>query len=60
VRSAVGVARLVMEKTEHVLIAGQGVNRFAAEHGVPKLQTGALVTEYEKKCLDDIKNSRKG
>jgi L-asparaginase / beta-aspartyl-peptidase len=60
IKHAVSVARLVMEKSEHVLIAGAGANRFAAEHGVPRLEPGALITEFEKQCLEDVKNSIKG
>lgn len=32
-RSPIGVARAVMERTPHVLLAGEGAARFAAEHG---------------------------
>jgi len=32
-RRAVSVARLVMERSAHVLLAGAGADRFAAEHG---------------------------
>lgn len=60
IKHAVSVARLVMEKSEHVLIAGPGANRFAADHGVPRLEPGALITEFEKQCLEDVKNSIKG
>ncbi|XP_059479103.1 isoaspartyl peptidase/L-asparaginase [Neocloeon triangulifer] len=60
VKNAVSVARLVMEKSEHILIVGQGANRFAEAHGVPRLEPGALITDYEINCLEDVKNKRKG
>ncbi|XP_065331772.1 isoaspartyl peptidase/L-asparaginase [Cloeon dipterum] len=60
IKNPVSVARLVMEKSEHILIAGQGANRFAEAHGVARLQPEELVTKYEIKCLEDFKNGRKG
>ncbi len=46
----VSVARLVMEKTPHVLLAGDGALRFAQEHGFKKetLLTPNAKREYEK------------
>lgn len=38
--SAIGVARLVLERTAHVLLAGEGAARFAAESGVPLAPPG--------------------
>src|SRR5450432_1997120 len=39
------VARLVMERTPHVLLVGPGAEDFARECGVERLPPGALVTE---------------
>ena len=39
------LARLVMEKTPHVLLVGAGAAAFAGEHGLAPLPPGALVTE---------------
>lgn len=41
----VSVARLVMEKSEHVLLVGEGATAFAREHGVPTVAAEELVTE---------------
>ncbi|MFV0126498.1 isoaspartyl peptidase/L-asparaginase family protein [Streptomyces sp. HMX112] len=35
VRNPVSAARLVMEKSRHVLLAGEGADDFAARHGLP-------------------------
>ena len=35
IRNPVKLARLVMERTEHVLLAGEGANQFAEQIGVP-------------------------
>lgn len=50
------LARLVMEKTPHVLLAGQGANRFAKEQGIPTLAPGDLVSDYAKQALAAFKS----
>ncbi|XP_018566156.1 isoaspartyl peptidase/L-asparaginase [Anoplophora glabripennis] len=54
----ISLARLVMEKTPHLLLAGAGANRFAKEQGVPSVPPGSLVTKYAQKALEEFK--RKG
>lgn len=44
-----------MEKTPHVLLAGQGANKFAKEQGVPTLAPGALVSDYARVALEAFK-----
>ena len=48
----VDVARLVMEKTPHVMLVGEGAKRFANEQGVPEVPIEKLVTEFAKACLE--------
>lgn len=48
----VDVARLVMEKTPHVMLVGEGAKRFANEQGVPEVTIEKLVTEFAKACLE--------
>jgi beta-aspartyl-peptidase (threonine type) len=45
VRNPIRLARLVMERTPHVLLVGAGAAAFAAECGLPPLAPDALVTE---------------
>ncbi|HXJ20479.1 MAG TPA: isoaspartyl peptidase/L-asparaginase [Polyangia bacterium] len=45
IKNPVRLARLVMERTSHVLLVGPGAEAFAAEQGVKGLAAGALVTE---------------
>jgi beta-aspartyl-peptidase (threonine type) len=45
VKNPVQLARLVMERTPHVLLVGQGAREFAIEQEVTLLADGALVTE---------------
>ncbi|KAF5298636.1 hypothetical protein FQR65_LT09732 [Abscondita terminalis] len=44
----ISLARLVMEKTSHVLLAAEGAVKFAASQGVPILPEGSMVTEERK------------
>ncbi|MFT3841168.1 MAG: isoaspartyl peptidase/L-asparaginase [Myxococcaceae bacterium] len=43
VKNPIVVARLVMEKTPHVVLSGEGARRFAAEQGISMLPPGAMV-----------------
>ena len=45
IKNPVRLARLVMERTAHVLLVGPGAEAFAAKQGVKRLPAGALVTE---------------
>ncbi|MFZ1425128.1 MAG: N(4)-(beta-N-acetylglucosaminyl)-L-asparaginase [Saprospiraceae bacterium] len=51
---AVSVARLVMEKTPHVILAGAGAKKFALEHGFKQenLLTEHAKTEYKKWLIE--------
>ncbi|VEN54666.1 unnamed protein product [Callosobruchus maculatus] len=51
----ISLARLVMEKTPHVMFAGSGANRFAKEQGVPTVPPGSLVSPSAKFSLDVFK-----
>ncbi len=52
-------ARLVMDRTDHVLLAGEGADEFARRMGLPfaDLRTERKIALHEK-CLDDIRNGR--
>lgn len=51
----VDVARLVMEKTPHVMLVGEGAKQFATEQGVPDVPIGQLVSKFAKECLEKRK-----
>lgn len=53
VKSPVGLARLVMTKTRHVLLAGQGAEQFATLQGVPRVPNSAFDTEKRRKMLEE-------
>ena len=49
VRNPIALARLVMERTPHVLLVAAGAEALAAACGVPRLPPGALVTEEARR-----------
>jgi beta-aspartyl-peptidase (threonine type) len=46
VKNPISLARLVMERTQHVLLSGDGAERFADEHGVDRVDPEYFFTEY--------------
>lgn len=59
VRNPIRVARLVLEKTPHVMLAGEGANQFAAAHGHPQVPPDTLVTPHAKEELETYKKFNK-
>lgn len=51
------MARLVMEKTPHVKLAGNGANKFAKEQGISILPSGSLVTKFAINALEEFKKN---
>jgi beta-aspartyl-peptidase (threonine type) len=48
VRNPISLARAVMERTEHVLLAGSGASAFAREIGLSPYENGLLVTPRQR------------
>lgn len=46
IRNPITLARLIMERTEHVLLAGEGANLFAEQMGVPSEPDEYFFTEH--------------
>ena len=55
ISNPVSLARMVMEKTDHVMLIGQGTNDFAREMGVPEVDPLELVTELARKEWEEYK-----
>jgi L-asparaginase / beta-aspartyl-peptidase len=49
IQHPVSLARLVMERTNHHLLAGQGAEQFAAEQHFPVVDPASLITERQLK-----------
>src|SRR5512138_3887926 len=48
VRNPISLARAVMERSAHVLLAGPGASAFAREVGIPPHENGLLVTPHQR------------
>ena len=53
IRNPIRLARLVMERTKHVLLAGEGANQFAKQIGVPAEPDEYFFTEHRWLQLQD-------
>jgi beta-aspartyl-peptidase (threonine type) len=48
VRNPIVLARAVLERSEHVLLAGPGASAFAREVGIPAVENASLVTAAQR------------
>ena len=55
VRNPVSVARLIMEKTPHVMLAGPGARRFAEENGAELCSTDDLLVGRERERYQRVR-----
>lgn len=55
VRNPISLARLVMSKTRHVLLIGDGAESFADEMKVPRVENEWFSTELQRKKLKEAK-----
>ncbi|MGB7738473.1 MAG: isoaspartyl peptidase/L-asparaginase, partial [Steroidobacteraceae bacterium] len=51
VKSPIGLARLVMDKSPHVMLSGQGAEEFALEQGLEPVANRYFVTERRQREL---------
>ncbi|HLK93742.1 MAG TPA: isoaspartyl peptidase/L-asparaginase [Polyangia bacterium] len=58
VRNPIVAARLVMERTSHVLLVGAGASAFAAANGVALLPAGALITPRARTRWEAVRARR--
>lgn len=58
VRNPVQLARLVMEKTPHVLLAGEGAEQFATLMEVPRVTNDWFDTESRRRALQRVLRER--
>ncbi|KAK4324318.1 hypothetical protein Pmani_005034 [Petrolisthes manimaculis] len=59
IANPVKVARLIMEKSPHILLAGEGANKFAEAHGVKQVDPDTLVTPDARLELEKYKTFNK-
>lgn len=58
VKSPIALARAVMERSPHVMLASEGAERFAAEQGFEKVPEGYFDNERRQKSLEAYKRAR--
>ncbi len=55
VRNPVRLARLIMERTEHLLFVGEGAHKLASSFGLELIDPGELVVERERRRWEEFK-----
>ncbi len=58
IRNPISLARMVMEKSENVLLTGLGAVRFAKEHGMPVCRNDDLLVPRELKRWKELQQSK--
>lgn len=58
IANPISLARLVMEKTPHVLLVGEGAERFAESQGIELVPTYYFYNEREWKHYQELKEAR--
>ena len=51
----VSLARMVMEKTNHIMLIGSGANKFAKEMGIPEVDPLELVSDYASQKWEEFR-----
>ncbi len=59
IRYPISLARIIMDKSEHILLAGSGAVRFAEEHGITQCSKEDLLVGRELERWKAIKSSAK-
>jgi len=57
VKNPIELARLVMERSPHVMLTGKGAEEFALEQGVPLVAAGYFYTERRWQQLEDARRA---
>jgi L-asparaginase / beta-aspartyl-peptidase len=58
VRNPVSLARAVMEKTRHILLAGEGAEQFAASQGFERVENSSFDTDARRKAWQQWQQER--
>lgn len=59
VKNPISLARLIMEKSPHVMMIGEGAEKFAKEHGVDLVDQKYFFTQERWEALQKIKETEK-
>lgn len=58
IRNPISLARVVMDKSEHVLITGLGAARFARENGIPQCKSDELLVGRELQRWKELQGKK--
>lgn len=58
VKNPISLARKIMEGSEHVLLVGEGAERYAAEHGISLCDPKSLISSREQRRWSVLKISK--
>ncbi|XP_072031163.1 isoaspartyl peptidase/L-asparaginase-like [Amphiura filiformis] len=56
IRNPINLARMVMDKTDHVMLVGEGANLFASKMGISQVPKEELVTQENIKAWEHYQN----
>lgn len=59
IKNPIAAARLVMDKTPHVLLTGSGADAFAREQGLKLMPSAYFITKDRRKQLEEIQREEK-
>lgn len=59
VKNPISLARLVMQRTRHILLSGDGAETFATTVGVERVPNTYFDTDYRRKVLDEVLEERR-
>jgi L-asparaginase / beta-aspartyl-peptidase len=54
IRNPIKLARLILERSEHILLTSVGAEAFATEHGMSLCDPAELVTPYERNRVNEV------
>ncbi len=57
IKNPIGLARKVLENSEHVLLVGAGAGRFAREQGIEEIAEEDLLVGRERQRLEELKRT---
>ncbi|MGA7160151.1 MAG: isoaspartyl peptidase/L-asparaginase [Bacteroidota bacterium] len=59
IRNPISLARIIMDKSEHILLAGSGAVRFAKEHGIAQCAKDDLLVGRELERWKEVQSGKK-
>jgi beta-aspartyl-peptidase (threonine type) len=58
IKNPISLARKIMEESEHILLVGDGAERYAVEHTIPLCNTQSLINDREQNRWNELKKRK--